>query len=450
MTDKKRSMIAIRGRFLDVAAVCDHASVSEENIRQYEDGLLLLNNGCIEWFGDWNTGQEKIPAGCPLHHHQDKLIVPGFVDTHLHFPQADIVGAYGEQLLQWLENHAFPAEKQFNNAEHAAEMADFFLNPLLRNGTTSAAAFCSVHPQSAEALFEAAFKINMRLIAGKVMMDRNAPAELLDTPQSGYSESKALIEKYHKRGRLLYAITPRFAPTSTSEQLEMAGKLKQEFPDTYVQTHLSENLEEIEWVKKLFPDRANYFDVYDHHGLTGPRCIFGHCVHLDEKEYDRLHETDSVISFCPTSNLFLGSGLFDMQRAREKKIRVGVATDIGGGTSYSMLRTLSEAYKVLQLQGQKLSPWDALYSATLGGARALSLDHLIGNFEVGKEADFVVLDPQSTALQTRQYQRSGSLADLFFSLVMLGDERSISHTYVDGCLVHERSLNEKTFRSSYE
>ena len=357
-------------------------------------------------------------------------------------PFVFILGGYGEQLLQWLENHAFPAEKQFHDAGHAEEVAGFFLDQLLRHGTTTASVFCSVHPQSVVALFEVAEKINMRIIAGKVMMDRNAPSELLDSPESSYRDSKALIETYHKRGRLLYGITPRFAPTSTPEQLAMAGKLRQEFPDTYLQTHLAENPAEIEWVRKLFPAQQDYLDVYHHHGLTGPRSIFGHCVHLEAQEWDRLHETDSVIAFCPTSNLFLGSGLFNMQQARDKKIRVGMATDIGAGTSYGILQTLSEAYKVMQLQGQRFSPWDALYSATLGGAKALSLDHLIGNFDLGKEADFVVLDPQATALQTRQFKQAKTPADLLFSLIVLGDERSISHTYVDGRLVHERPVME--------
>ncbi len=440
------SRTAIRGCFLDIAAISDEPSLIEKNIRHHQDGLLLVNEGRIEWFGDWEAGRDRIPDKCPIDHHPDKLIVPGFVDTHLHFPQAEIVGSYGEQLLQWLENHAYPAEEKFHDVEHAAEMADFFLDQLLRNGTTTASVFCTVHPQSVEALFEAAEQINMRIIAGKVMMDRNAPQELLDSPQTGYAESKALIEKYHKQGRLLYAITPRFAPTSSTEQLELAGKLRQEFPDTYVQTHLSENLEEIEWVRELFPERKNYLDVYQHHGLTGPRSIFAHCIHLEPQEWDRLQQTDSVISFCPTSNLFLGSGLFDMQRARRQGIRVGIATDIGGGTSYSMLQTLAEAYKVMQLQGQRFTPWDALYFSTLGGAKALSLDHLIGNFDLGKEADFVVLDPQASILQARQFKRAENIADLLFSLIVLGDERSISHTYVDGCLVHERSSERKPFR----
>ncbi|MCP4292210.1 MAG: guanine deaminase [bacterium] len=429
---------AIRGRFLDVSAVTNNLDQIENNVRYQEDGLLIISDGCIKFFGDWQTGQEEIPNHCTILHYKDKLIVPGFVDTHIHFPQAEIAGSYGEQLLQWLEKHAFPAEKQFGHSGYAAETADFFINQLLSNGTTTAAAFGSVHPESVSALFEAAQEIDLRLIAGKVMMDRNAPAELLDCASSSYEESKKLIEKYHGTGRLSYAISPRFAPTSTADQLDAAGQLKKEFPDVYVQTHLSENHEEIQWVKKLFPQRENYFDVYQHHGLTGPLSIFGHCVHLEELEWQKIQETDSVISFCPTSNLFLGSGLFDMKKANDHKIRVGLATDIGGGTSYSMLKTLAEAYKVLQLQGQNFSPWQALYTVTLGGARALSLDHLIGNFDPGKEADFVVLDPCATKLQARQYERAENPADLFFSLVTLGDDRSVSHTYINGSLVYER------------
>jgi len=366
------------------------------------------------------------------------LIVPGFIDTHIHFPQAEIIGAYGEQLLEWLENYAFPAELQYKDEEYAAKMADFFIDQLLRNGTTTAMVFCTVHPESVEALFSAAEKNNMRIIAGKVLMDRNAPDYLLDTPETAYSESKKLIEKWHKRGRLLYAITPRFAPTSTAKQLKMAGKLRQEFPDTYVQTHLSENYDEIEWVKELFPDQENYLDVYHHHGLTGSRSIFAHCIHLKEKEWDCLHNTDSAIAFCPTSNLFLGSGLFNLNHAWDKKVKVGMATDIGGGTSFNMLQTLSEAYKVMQLQKQKFSAYEAFYFATLGGAKALSLDHLIGNFSIGKEADFVVLDPVATALQDKRLEKSKNIADVLFSLIILGDERSIFHTYVDGRLVHKR------------
>jgi guanine deaminase len=438
MIEGNRSISAIRGSFLDIAEVIDCSSEIEGKVRYLEDGLLLLGNGCIEWFGDWQEGKHKIPENCSIHNYSDKLIVPGFIDTHIHYPQTEIVGAYGEQLLEWLENYAFPAEKQYKDEEYAAKMAGFFIDQLLRNGTTTALVFCTVHPESVEALFEAAEKYNMRIIAGKVLMDRNAPDYLLDTPETGYLDSKKLIEKWHKRGRLLYAITPRFAPTSTDEQLELAGKLKQEFPDTYLQTHLSENPDEIEWVKKLFPEQENYLDVYHHHGLTGSRSIFAHCIHLEEKEWDCLHNTDSAIAFCPTSNLFLGSGLFNLKHAWDKKVKVGMATDIGGGTSFNMLQTLSEAYKVMQLQKQKFSAYEAFYLATLGGAKALSLDHVIGNFTLGKEADFVVLDPKATALQAKRSEKSKKIADLLFSLIILGDDRTIFHTFVDGRLVHKR------------
>ncbi|MCK5069463.1 MAG: guanine deaminase [Desulfocapsa sp.] len=438
MIEDEQSFSAIRGQFLDVAGLVDHPSELEEKVRHIQDGLLLLRNGRIEWFGDWQEGKDKVPENITIRTYQDKLIVPGFVDTHIHYPQAEIVGAYGEQLLEWLENYAFSAERKYHDEEYAAQMADFFIDQLLRNGTTTAMVFCSVHPESVEALFSAAEKNNMRMIAGKVMMDRNAPVYLLDTPETSYDESKKLIEKWHKRGRLLYAITPRFAPTSTPEQLEMAGKLRQEFPDTYVQTHLSENHNEIAWVKELFPERSDYLDVYHHYGLTGSRSIFAHCVHLEESEWDCLHKTDSGIAFCPTSNLFLGSGLFNLNHAWDKKVKVGMATDIGGGTSFNMLRTLSEAYKIMQLQKQKFSVYEAFYLATLGGAKALSLDHAIGNFSVGKEADFVVLDPAATALQAKRIEKSTNVADILFSLIILGDDRSIFHTYVDGHLAYKR------------
>ena len=439
---EQQSISAIRGQFLDITGIVDAPSELEEKVRHLEDGLLLLRNGHIEWFGNWEEGKEKIPENCSVCNYSGKLIVPGFIDTHLHYPQAEIMGAYGEQLLEWLENYAFPAEKQYKDKKYAEKMADFFIDQLLRNGTTTALVFCTVHSESVEALFGAAEKNKMRLITGKVLMDRNAPDYLLDSPESGYSESKKLIEKWHKRGRLLYAITPRFAPTSTPEQLELAGKLRQEFPDTYMQTHLSENRDEIKWVKELFPERENYLDVYHHYGLTGSLCVFAHCIHLEDKEWDCLQDTGSTIAFCPTSNLFLGSGLFDLNHAREKKIKVGMATDVGGGTSISMLKTLGEAYKIMQLQKQKLSAYEAFYLATLGGAKALSLDHVIGNFSIGKEADFVVLDPAATALQAKRSEKSKNIADLLFSLIILGDDRSISHTYVDGKLVYERKRNE--------
>ncbi|ABZ75234.1 Guanine deaminase [Shewanella halifaxensis HAW-EB4] len=430
---------AIRASILDIACTVDSPKDIEKNLRFIEDGLLLVANGHIEWVGTWEEGQSRIPANVRVRTYPGKIVMPGFIDTHIHYPQAEMVGAYGEQLLEWLNNYVFPTEARYKDKEYAREMSEFFVKQLLRNGTTTALVFGTVHPESVDSLFEVAENINMRLIAGKVMMDRNAPDYLVDTPETSYSESKALIEKWHKRGRLLYAITPRFAPTSTPEQLDMAGKLKQEFPDTYVHTHLCENKSEIKWVKELFPDRTSYLDVYHHHGLTGPKSMFAHSIHLEDCEWDCLQKTDSAVSFCPTSNLYLGSGLFNLKEAWKRNVKVGVGTDIGAGTTFSIVQTLNEAYKVMQLQEYRLSAFEAFYMATLGGAKSLSLDHVIGNFDVGKEADFVVIDPCSTPLQQLRYDNSKCLAEKLFVLITLGDDRSIYRTYVDGRLVFERT-----------
>jgi guanine deaminase len=423
--------LAVRGNFLDIQG-------ENKTLRHQPDSLMLVEDGCIQWIGSWKEGRNRIPASCTLHDHRDKLVVPGFVDCHIHFPQTGIIGSYGAKLLDWLNTYAFPAEEQYSNRAHGQQMAEFFIDELLKNGTTTAMVFCTVHKQSVEAVFEAATSYNMRLIAGKVLMDRNAPAALCDTPETGYAQSRELIEQYHKQGRLLYAVTPRFAPTSTGEQLRLAGALKQEFPDVYVQTHLSENRDEIQWVAELFPERKNYLDVYNQYGLTGNRCMFAHAIHLEDGEWQCLAATNSSIAFCPTSNLFLGSGLFDLRRAEDKNIRVGMATDVGGGTSFNMLQTLAEAYKIGQLRGNTTSPAEALYLATLGGAKALDLDHLLGNFTVGKEADFIILDPQATSLLAMRTEKTRHIEELLFALITLGDDRTISHTYVSGRLVHER------------
>ena len=429
----------IRASFLDILSVVDDPADIEENLRFIEDGLMFVANGRIEWIGTWEEGKDKIPADVRVRSYPGKIVMPGFIDTHIHYPQSEMVGAYGEQLLEWLNNYVFPTEARYKDKDYAKEMSEFFVKQLLRNGTTTAMVFGTVHPESVNSLFEVAENINMRMIAGKVMMDRNAPDYLLDTPEISYNQTKELIEKWHKRGRLLYAITPRFAPTSSPEQLDVAGRLKQEFPDTYIHTHLCENKDEIKWVKELFPERASYLDVYHHHGLTGPKSIFAHSIHLEDCEWDCLHETDSAVSFCPTSNLYLGSGLFKLQEAWKRKVKVGVGTDIGAGTTFSMMQTLNEAYKVMQLQDYRLSAFEAFYLATLGGAKSLSLDHLIGNFEIGKEADFVVIDPCATPLQQLRYDNSKSLADELFVLITLSDDRSIYRTYVDGQLVYARN-----------
>ncbi|HHQ6535309.1 TPA: guanine deaminase [Serratia fonticola] len=437
--EREQSIKAVRGSFLDITRTVQHPEEIEGHLRFIKDGLMIIRDGRVEWFGNWEEGHHQIPDSIRVRDYSGKMIVPGFVDTHIHYPQCEMVGAYGEQLLDWLNKHTFPAEKRYNDLEYAREMSAFFIKQLLRNGTTTALVFGTVHPESVEALFESARHINMRMIAGKVMMDRNAPDYLLDTAESSYSQTKALIERWHNNGRLLYAITPRFAPTSSPEQLEMVQRLRQEYPDVYLHTHLSENKDEVAWVKALYPEHKNYLDVYHHYGMTGRKSVFAHCVHLEDAEWDCLHQTQSSIAFCPTSNLYLGSGLFNLPNAWRKKVRVGMGTDIGAGTTFNMLQTLNEAYKIMQLQGYRLSAYEAFYLATLGGADALGLADTIGNFNLGKEADFVVLEPTATPLQQLRYDNSKTLMDKLFVMMTLGDDRSIYRTYVDGRLVYERT-----------
>jgi len=430
----KSNLVVIRSSFIHFVHDPDKANKVESSYHYIKDGLMVIEQGKIKSLQAYNEQAANLYS--QIEDKRGQLIMPGFIDTHIHYPQTEMIASYGEQLLEWLETYTFPTEKQFLDKDYAQKISQFFINELLKNGTTSALVYGTVHPESVDALFEQAQKVGMRLIAGKVMMDRNAPDDLLDTAQSSYDDSKMLIEKWHNNGRLQYAITPRFAPTSTPEQLTLAGKLKSEYPDVYVQTHLSENKGEIEWVKSLYPERAGYFDVYEHYGLTGSKSIFGHSIHLTEEEWASFTRTESVISFCPTSNLFLGSGLFDLNKAEENNIRVGVGTDVGAGTSFSQLSSLNEAYKIMQLQGKKLSPFKGFYLATLGGAESLSLEDKIGNFEVGKEADFVVLNWAATALQALRYKDSASLEDKLFALMMLGDDRNIHSTYVAGKLVY--------------
>jgi len=419
-------------------SLADPAEVGVEASYEYfADGVLLIEDDKIAAIGPAET---LLPAlgDVELVEYQNALITPGFVDTHIHFPQTGMVGAYGEQLLDWLNNYTFPCESQFADKAHADQVADIFLAELLRNGTTTALVFASVHPQSVDALFEAAERLNLRLIAGKVMMDRNAPDYLVDTAASSYADSKALIERWHGKGRLHYAVTPRFAPTSTPEQLALAGQLLGEHPGLYMQTHISENVKEVEWVKALFPERKNYLDVYDHYQLLGERSVLAHGVHLCDDECARLAETGSAIAFCPTSNLFLGSGLFNLPQAERFKVNVGLGTDVGGGTSFSLLQTLNEAYKVMQLQGEKLSPFKSLYLATLGGARALRLEDRIGTLQPGSDADFVVLDYNATPLLSYRISQSKSFEETLFVLMTLGDDRTVLETYAAGRRVHQR------------
>ncbi|MBM5461120.1 guanine deaminase [Pseudomonas sp. P66] len=420
-------------------SVADPAEVGiEASYEYFEDGLLLVDNGKVSALGHASDLLPALPADIDVQHYQDALITPGFIDTHIHFPQTGMIGSYGEQLLDWLNTYTFPCEKQFADKAHADKVAKIFVEELLRNGTTTALVFGSVHPESVNAFFEEAERLDLRMIAGKVMMDRNAPDYLTDTAESSYTQSKALIEHWHGKARLHYAVTPRFAPTSTPEQLALAGQLLGEYPDLYMHTHLSENLKEIDWVKALFPERDGYLDVYDHYKLLGKRSVFAHGVHLCDEECQRLAETGSAVAFCPTSNLFLGSGLFNLPQAEKFKVKVGLGTDVGAGTSFSLLNTLNEAYKVMQLQGARLSPFKSLYLATLGGAQALYLDDRIGNLKPGNDADFVVLDYKATPLMDYRIQQSNSIDETLFVLMTLGDDRTVKQTFAAGRCVHQR------------
>lgn len=398
----------------------------------FEDGILLVDKGFVAQLGPADKLLKELPNEIPLVDYSGKLIIPGLIDAHIHYPQTDMIASYGEQLLEWLNKYTFPTEGKFEDQDYADDVAMFFIDELLRNGTTTALVLATVHPGSVNAIFEASRARNMRMLAGKVMMDRNAPDYLLDTPESAYQDSKTLLEKWHKVDRLLYAITPRFAPTSTDEQLQQAANLANEYPDAYVHTHVAENKKEVQWVAQLFPWSRSYLDVYDHFGLLRERSVYAHCIHLDEQDRKRMAQTGAAAAFCPTSNTFLGSGLFNCVGAREQDIRVAVATDVGAGTSFGMLQTLSEAYKVQQLNGHSLSPFRALFLATLGNAQALYLDDRIGNFLPGKEADFIVLDDKATPLIKRRMAFTNEIEEKIFVFIMLGDDRVINATYILG------------------
>ena len=419
--------------FIDDPNIC-----GEESCEYFEDGVLAVEEGRVLAVGRAQELLPRLGAEAELIEHPRALIMPGFIDTHVHYPQMDIIGAYGEQLLEWLERYVFPAEARFSDIVYARAVAERFLRELLRSGTTTALVFGTVHPESVEAFFQAAEERNLRMIAGKVMMDRNAPDYLCDTAESGYRESRELIEHWHGRGRARYAVTPRFAPTSTPEQLAAAGRLLKEYPGVYLHTHMSENMHETAWVKELFPHVDNYLQSYDEAELLGRRSVFAHCVHLSDREWRRLAQTRSSAAFCPTSNLFLGSGLFPLHKAERFGVGVGLGTDIGAGTSFSLLQTIDEAYKVQQLQGRRLSPLKSFYLATLGAARALDLEPQLGNFLPGREADFVVLDLAATPLTAHRLALCSTISETLFVLSTLGDDRSVRETWILGRRQHQR------------
>ena len=429
---------ALRGTLVDVM---DSPDGEGPVLRHVDDGVLVIQGGEIVAVGEAATLLPTL-GGVDVHDHRGRLLLPGFIDAHLHYPQTEMIGAFGEQLLQWLSRYTFPTEARFADPEHAAAIAERFLDELLRNGTTTAVVLGSVHRSSADAIFEAAAARGLRLVAGQVMMDRNAPENLRDTPQSSYDDGLALIEQWHERPgtRLSYAVTPRFAATSSPEQLQAAARLLQEHPGVFMHTHWAENRDEIAWVKELYPESSSYLRVYHDHGLLRRRSVLAHGVHPAPGDLALLAETGATVAFCPTSNLFLGSGLFDLPGARKAGVHVGLGTDVGAGTSFSMLQTMAEAYKVGQLRRSlpdaqgvaPLSVAQALYSATLGSARGLGLDAHIGSLEVGKEADVIVLDPKATPLLELRMGRAETVEEQLFALMILGDDRAVEATYVHG------------------
>ena len=425
--------VALRGAALtmrgDPFAIGDAAALHHES-----DALIVIEDGRIARFGPYATLVRELPDDVPVTHHRDALIVPGFIDAHVHYPQTQIIGAGGKRLIDWLNEYTFAAEGQFADRDHAAFVAEVFLDACLAQGTTTASVYCTVHPQSVDAFFTAAEARGLRMNAGKTLMDRHAPDFLLDTAQRGYDESKALIERWRGRGRLGYTVTPRFAVTSTPEQLELAGTLMAENPDAWCQTHISEQRDEVAWIAELFPSRLDYLDVYDHYGLLGPRTLLGHGIHLTEREWQRCHDSGTTIVHCPTSNAFLGSGLFDWSMAKKdgRPVSVALATDVGGGTTLSMLATMGAAHQIAQLGGHALSAAKSFYLATLGGAKALQLDDRIGSIAPGMEADLVVLDLVHSPLTRLRMQHCRSIDEILFMLMTMGDDRAVREVYIMG------------------
>ena len=414
-------------------------------MRYESDAVVAMKDGKITHFGPASQIREALPPGTSVNDlGKDTLTMAGFIDCHVHYPQTGIIGSYGEQLIDWLDKYTFVAEQQFADKAHAREVARVFLRECLRAGTTTAAVYCTVFPQSVDAFFEESAKLGTRMIAGKVLMDRNAPAALIDTPTRGYDESRALIGNWHGNGRQLYAVTPRFAPTSSPEQMEMAGALWNEHPGTYLQSHIAETRDEAGWVKSLYPACSGYLDVYDRYRQLGKRAIYGHGIWLTEDELRRCHDTGTAIAHCPTSNLFLGSGCFDLGNAKkaERPVKVGLATDLGAGTSFSMLQTLNEAYKVAQLSGSALSSGHAFYLATRGSAEALDLKDTIGSLAPGMEADLVVLDLKSTPVIEYRMRYCKDLAEALFVQMTMGDDRAVLATYVAGRLAYSRRAQQ--------
>ena len=390
------------------------------------DGGRILGHGTLDEMRAAHPRAEVVDHG-------DGLILPGFVDAHMHYPQTGIVASWGKRLIDWLETYTFPEEGRFGDAAHARAQADRTLDLALMHGTTSLCSYCTIHPESVDAWFEAAAARGMAVWGGKTCMDRNAPEFLRDDARAAHDESAALIARWHGAGRARYAITPRFSPTSSEAQLDALGALWAAHPDCLMQTHLSEQTDEVEWVRDLFPEARDYLDTYERHGLLGARGLYGHAIHLAPRERDRLVEVGAAVVHCPTSNTFIGSGLFDMGLARA--MRVGLATDTGGGSSFSMLRTMAAAYEVAQLRGEALHPAQLLWLATEGSARALCAEDRVGTLAAGSDADLVVLDLASTAAIAQRAGRAETIWEAVFPTIMMGDDRAVRAVYVGGAAV---------------
>lgn len=431
----------IRGRLLSFRRAPEHADDRESYLYE-EDGALLVRDGTISAVGAYADVKPKAGAETSEIDHRPHLILPGLIDCHVHFPQMQVIASYAANLLEWLNTYTFPEECRFVETAHAERIATQFFDEFLRQGTTTAVAYCSVHKASADAFFAESLKRGTLMIGGKVMMDRNAPQGLLDTPQLGYDETRAVIEQWHGKGRNHVAITPRFAITSTPEQMAMTQKLAEEFPDLHIQTHLSENHDEIRYTCELYPDATDYTDIYARYGLLRKKALFGHAIHLSDREADAMAESGAVAVHCPTSNLFLGSGLFPLMaiKRREKPVTVAVATDIGGGSSYSMFKTMDEAYKIQQLLGERLNPLESFYHMTLGNAVALDLADRIGTLDEGTDADIVVLNAAATPAMRLRMETVTSLTEELFLLQTLGDDRSVVETYVAGKASKPRAM----------
>ncbi len=407
-----------------------HAAIDEACIFERR-GAVLIENGIITDVGPADRLVGANPQA-QISDYGDGLITAGFIDAHAHYPQTAIIASWGKRLIDWLNTYTFPEETRFDDSAYAADIASRYLDLTAANGTTTVASFCTIHPASVDALFSAAATRDMRIVAGKTCMDRNAPDGLRDTAKTAYDDSAALLTKWHGRGRASYAITPRFSPTSTPEQLEALGTLWAEHPDCLMQTHLSEQLDEIEWVAQLFPAARDYLDTYEQFGLLGQGGLFGHAIHLTDRERDRLREVDAALIHCPTSNTFIGSGLFDMNGLMAAGHRIGLATDTGGGSSFSMLRTMAAAYEVGQLKGTALHPAQLYWLATAGSARALRMQDKIGNLAVGYEADLVVLNLASTPAIIQRAARAEDIWQSLFPTIMMGDDRAITATWING------------------